>query len=112
MPTNCNLIFTRDEAIVLAAYLRRELVERDGRHMAAGLVHASEAMALHILLDIVEAGLGASWRHGLAAARARLTPEETELPIAATGSEAALPSVDQTVAVPDGDSDQIGRAHV
>lgn len=81
----------RDEALVLFEWLSREVGERQGAHLAPVLVSPGEFWALNALHCLLEretlAPLDRSYAQAVREARARMTPEETEITLACQGED-------------------------
>jgi hypothetical protein len=88
------IVLTGDEGVVIAGFLDRELVQREGRNLERALVDAGEYAALatlnQVLDEQIQGIVPSPRRYGVfQAARARLTPPESEtfILLALTGSD-------------------------
>jgi len=86
-----------EEALVLFEFLSREIDERKGVTLAPALVSPAEFWALNALHCLLEreaiAPFDRDYADSVRAARARLTPEETEIAVACEGRESAVMTI-------------------
>lgn len=88
------LTLERDEALVLFEFLSREVGERHGARLAPALVAPAEFWALNALHGLLEreevAPMDRPYAQAVREARARLTPEETEIIVECRGEDSAV----------------------